>query len=81
MAARLPIEVSDMTEDERAAGRWQGGIEARVVSVERSTDALPKMRERLTKLESRMSIISAGLAAVVAAIAGAIFKIWAEGGF
>ena len=67
-----------MTEDERAAGRWQGNIDARLKSVERSTEDLP---ERVTKLESRQGIMWSALAAVVLAIAGTIFKIWAEGGF
>jgi alcohol dehydrogenase YqhD (iron-dependent ADH family) len=67
-----------MTEDERAAGRWQGNIDARLKTVERATGNLP---ERVTKLESRQNVMWSALTAVTLMLVGGAFKLWSEGGF
>lgn len=70
-----------MTEDEREAGRWQGNVSARLESIETQMKHMPIHAERLTKLESRQSVMWSGLAASALMAGGAVFKLWAAGGF
>lgn len=81
-----------MTDDEREAGRWQGGVDERLAGVIRRVDRLDvelkgadreidEIRQRLGDVENRSRLMWSGLIALVFMVVTAIFNIWAQGGF